>query len=341
MSHVDDGTLHAYLDGELPAVEQARVEAHVADCPACRARLEEERALIERASHLLGLAQPPERAAPPLHQLRQPRLIWRLRFPLAWAASLVLAVGLGYYAAGAGRTYSSFESLATSDSTAASNVLGYRDRALGTPAESKGPQREAERQRARAADANQVDELALASKTRALAEAAPSVSNAQPAVREEQQVADSAARAPVAAAPAAPRPNPSANLDAAVVTGAAAQPGAAEWPIIEREPARRLLGADPVGVPGLPVRTIRRSPSGDGVVVVEQQVDSATVIQLFQQRVATQEGVLVRGAAPAAAQGAFKREALARFVGSLRVEITGRLAVDSLNKLLEQARPIP
>src|SRR5213593_1334014 len=100
MSHVDVGTLHAYLDGELTPVERARLEAHVAECVACRTRLDEERALIERASSLLGLAQPPERAVPPLHQLRRPRLAWRLRVPVAWAASVVLALGLGYYVGG-------------------------------------------------------------------------------------------------------------------------------------------------------------------------------------------------------------------------------------------------
>ena len=32
MSHVDEGTLHAYLDGELPSVERAALEA----CPHVR-----------------------------------------------------------------------------------------------------------------------------------------------------------------------------------------------------------------------------------------------------------------------------------------------------------------
>src|SRR5207244_2498041 len=49
MSHVDDGTLHAYLDGELSPAEVQGVEAHLAQCPACRGRLDEERALITRA----------------------------------------------------------------------------------------------------------------------------------------------------------------------------------------------------------------------------------------------------------------------------------------------------
>src|SRR2546422_11315884 len=50
MSHVDDGQLHAYLDAELPQAEAWRLEAHLGECPARRGRLEEQRALIARAS---------------------------------------------------------------------------------------------------------------------------------------------------------------------------------------------------------------------------------------------------------------------------------------------------
>src|SRR5439155_15691994 len=50
MSHVDEGTLHAYLDGELPSSERVALEAHLAQCATCRAGLEEERALRARAS---------------------------------------------------------------------------------------------------------------------------------------------------------------------------------------------------------------------------------------------------------------------------------------------------
>src|SRR5205809_3672386 len=96
MSHVDDGALHAYLDGELSPLESQDVEAHIAQCPGCRGRLEEERALIARADELLGLAAPPDRATPPFRPGdREPpvRLWWRVRLPLAWAATVVLALG--------------------------------------------------------------------------------------------------------------------------------------------------------------------------------------------------------------------------------------------------------
>src|SRR5437879_7810887 len=36
MSHVDEGTLHAYLDGELPSAERATLEAHLEGCATCR-----------------------------------------------------------------------------------------------------------------------------------------------------------------------------------------------------------------------------------------------------------------------------------------------------------------
>src|SRR5207247_2452417 len=73
---------------------------HLAQCPACRGRLDEERALITRAGELLALAAPPDRELPPFRRVlfRSPtRLWWKVRLPLAWAATLVLALGIGTY----------------------------------------------------------------------------------------------------------------------------------------------------------------------------------------------------------------------------------------------------
>src|SRR6266513_4498846 len=100
MSHVDDGTLHAYLDGELAPAEVQGVDAHLAQCPACRERLDVERALIPRAGELLALAAPPERELPPFragHVKPPARAWWRVRQPLAWAATVVVALGIGTY----------------------------------------------------------------------------------------------------------------------------------------------------------------------------------------------------------------------------------------------------
>jgi hypothetical protein len=336
MSHVDDGALHAYLDGELPPVERARLEAHVAECPACRTQLEEERALLERASQLLGLAQPVERPAPPMHQLRRPRLVWRLRVPIAWAASVTLALGLGYYLRGPSVQFAPQVASREVDSAARPAAYDLRDRAVGPPPAVPQSPPAASGLAAPRAERRSADQVATrqdqpADRANAAAPAAGVASVPEAKVR-----------------PATPLPVPSAAIatypPAADLSEARGRLVATEWPIIRPGPARELLGADPVGVPGLAVRNIRRSPTGD-VVLVEQTLDSATVIQLFQQRMEDEvvTGRLYRSAAPrAAAPSRFAgTERLARFIGGVRVEIAGPLSADSLNRLLEQVKPIP
>lgn len=105
MSHVDEGALHAYLDGALdalPASEAARIRQHLAECETCARRLEEERALREEAADILAGADPGVGAVVPLEELRR-RAGARARVgpssrlrQLTWAASLVLAVGAGW-----------------------------------------------------------------------------------------------------------------------------------------------------------------------------------------------------------------------------------------------------
>src|SRR5213075_2866884 len=98
--------------------------------------------------------------------------------------------------------------------------------------------------------------------------------------------------APVAVAPSAARD--SLMLEAVVVSGAQSgvvaqlrgRASTTSWPIISSGTAHSLLGTDPVGLPGL-ARKIRRDPANNGTVVVEQQIDSATTIQIFQQQNAT------------------------------------------------------
>lgn len=320
MSHVDEGALHAYLDGELPAAERAALEAHVAACSACGARLADERALVERASQLLGLAQPAERPAPPLHQLRQRRVMWRLRMPLAWAASIVLALSMGYYLRGP-----------------ESRVIPQAAAPVATESEEQGAANQADRR---------ADELTRGTPARVSANStehfvAPTPAPAAGVVAIEPPAVLRDAASVTAVVPSARvAVEPRAEADLSSARGRLV---ATEWPIIRREPARQILGTDPVGVPGLAVRGIRRSPLGDGTVLVEQQLDSTTVIQLYQRPALAERN----GFAAPAPQAYRARDSysavnrLARFVGRLRVEIAGPLSQDSLNRLLEQVKPIP
>lgn len=97
MSHLEEGTLHALLDGEIPSSDLAPIQAHLAACAECRARLEEERGLLSEADTLVGALEVPASTGA---ARSKPRVSWRRISQLAWAASVLAAIGLGYYARG-------------------------------------------------------------------------------------------------------------------------------------------------------------------------------------------------------------------------------------------------
>ena len=54
MQHLDEGTIHAWLDGALDAEESARVEQHAGECGECAAAVAEARGLVAGASRILS-----------------------------------------------------------------------------------------------------------------------------------------------------------------------------------------------------------------------------------------------------------------------------------------------
>jgi len=97
MSHLDEGQLHALLDGELDETEVAAAEAHLAACAECRRELAEAREFAAGADDLIEAVDLPTatRAVTRAPKAAAPRFNWR---NVAWAASLVFAVGLGWMA---------------------------------------------------------------------------------------------------------------------------------------------------------------------------------------------------------------------------------------------------
>ena len=347
MSHVDEGTLHAYLDGELPSAERTALEAHLAECATCRANLTEERALRERATALLGSARPAERPAPPLEQLRREskRAPWHVRRSFAWAASIALALGIGYYLRN--------PVAEMAPATTPAPEFGLYDRQAAPfatqPAKAPPGRRPAPPPRPPAA----ADEVTQMMEKDSAA--------TRVALRSNESLTHAGPPSAVAAAAVRPRADsPSANLPTVDGVLADRNPPAlapanargaynrsarelvdTAWPVINQPAARSILGAEPVGLPGLTTRKIRRSPGSDGTVVVEQSLDASTVIQIFQR--AASAGSL-SDSTSYGYTGGFERaraNRLARFVGRLRVEITGPLSADSLNRLLEQVAPLP
>ncbi len=353
MSHVDEGTLHAYLDGELPSSERVALEAHLAQCATCRAGLEEERALRARASTLLGSARPPERAIPPFEALRRAprRLPWHVRTPFAWAASIALALGLGYYlrtpGAGGPATTNAPQPVIVAEDRAAS--VDRQKASAPAATVSEGRRRApVPRPTEQVAHVNQPGDsgaanVSLRDEAQA-AQAKPRIANAPESVaarlgRETLRLdaVTVTARGEPTAAPTparAERERAAAQAPNVFIDGSVVQPLTAKtWPVIDRRVATLLLGDEaPVGLPGLSVRDFRRAPGNDGTIVVEQALDSSTVIQIFQRPASN--------AARPDSGYAFSR-LFARFVGRLRVEIAGPVSVDSLNRLLEQVKPLP
>ncbi|MGD8277428.1 MAG: zf-HC2 domain-containing protein [Gemmatimonadota bacterium] len=132
MSHVDNGLIHAWLDGALMPGDPKRTafEEHLELCDECRARVEAERRIRDRAADVLKSVAPDAVRVEPFEQMIARRRAERAaaeavpaapddvpgrvdtappataapsrrrrRFvPLAWAASLLMAVSAGWFA---------------------------------------------------------------------------------------------------------------------------------------------------------------------------------------------------------------------------------------------------
>ena len=122
MSHLDEGTLHALLDGELDLAEVSEIQTHLGTCVACGSRLQEVRQVLAEADRLVGAVEmppgagrpkpEPPRTSSPNRPFREPE-IWdtpvlllpdsadalarrrRWMRALRWAAMIVVVIGAG------------------------------------------------------------------------------------------------------------------------------------------------------------------------------------------------------------------------------------------------------
>ena len=101
MRHIPEEELHAYLDQGLSRTQCVEIESHLADCASCRALRDGIAALRDRTTALLARLAPPRKGLPAFESLRkraaeEASLRRRRLQRVAWAASLVAAVGLGW-----------------------------------------------------------------------------------------------------------------------------------------------------------------------------------------------------------------------------------------------------
>jgi hypothetical protein len=324
MTHLDEGLLHAYLDGELSG-ERPEVEQHLADCGECRERLQAARRLREQAREILGAAGPTNLSAPPFERVLQRARGQgrRARTPasviLAWAASLAVAVTAGWYARGllVTRAVSPAAELARAPAVAA------QPPAPAAPA-TKRPE-------VPAGNLPVADRAQRPSSTVVAAAAAEKVGAATGTIGEQVNAAPAPAAAAklVVAQEAAPEPaERAARARAQLASPVVLNP--AGWTAVNQRAAEERLGGPIATVPDLPLLGYAVSGTGPTTVVRTIQVLGAgATVELYQRRA----GAPMKSAAAAAAPGSGTASLTVSWEG-YSVTGTAPVPADSLRRLL-------
>lgn len=352
MPHVDDGTLHALLDGALRSEDPERaaaIEHHLAGCPDCRARLEAADELRGRAAGILAAATPEATAGADFNDVlaRSGRTGGRRHAPAAlrrqarwirnaaWAASLVLALGTGYLL----RDLTESPSAIVRDRDPQSEVTGPTQPVAGDAGEARA--------RPPAAGAPAPAPAGADEDAASADDAGSEAIRARGAARAEEGVTaggrallDSSTGAADPAAPTASAPR------AGEVSSMARTAEDAEvWSVATLSEARRALAGPVYRLPRAEILEIYVS-SGEGrrAVMTRQRLESGIPVQVVQR---WGEGAAApdteRNAEKAASdQGALPRPEVARTTrGDYVLEVTGSLPAALLEILAESAIPAP
>ena len=329
MRHIPEDELHAYLDQGLSRSQCVEIESHLAGCPSCQALRDGIAALRDRTTALLARLAPPPRVPPAFEVLRHraaevaSRRRRRLHL-LAWVASVVLAVGLGW----------------TASSFVRSGERPSR-RAVITPA-AEPPVRTA------AMDARRDSSAApLPAARRAPAAPAP-----RPAarVRTIASPSDSSRAAQREAALSVLNPKPAVELtrlDGPSGRGEVELDGM--WRTMSWDGAKAAAGERLPHIEGLPVMRVQVQSNEDGarpVMVVAQRLSSGQVIrtiegpatdvsQLLSRRAMTDvDSLFLPGDSRRGDDAA--AHAMAMQVGDRMLAITGDLPSDSLRAMIRR-----
>ena len=351
MQHLDEGTIHSWLDGALSADEAARVEAHVKECPQCATAVAEARGFIAGASRILTALDNAPRGVIPVAapKKRFDPLVWRV----AATVLVVASASLLLFRDGGREAPSATVNVDTvSSSTAAGSVAGVapaapaRDEAIGptdktaptavrpsgAAAEFKSPITKQDnasvgnrRPSVGVTERSGAREVAADNSAKKLAAVTPGVADAgitspqasQPTVteRENRPPADQKGRVATGIAPSSPGYAGAAAAAPPAVTSLGA-------------PSRILLrGPMPLNArSGQPPLKVVGTPRTFGAKVTLYEVAPGDTVTLREELDVRLEGAVVAGAAPQARQAVEKSAAAERVK---RADTTGVNAADS------------
>jgi hypothetical protein len=364
MSHVDEGRLSEYLDRRIEgSSDRGEIERHLAECAECRERLEEVRAIRERAAHLLSVATPAQVAMPQFAEIearararRAPQRVLAMRrlTALGWAATIVLAVGVGWLARGSfGFGGSESEPLANRATAAAAETAKApgQDSPVSADAAGRAPEGGAA-----------FSQTAPAPEPRRAEPQVPALGNVaereQPAAAAKVGAAEGIrTRQAVAGVVVAAEERPDALGRGDVVVDSAANElleradealRAKSWTGTTAQDAARHLGGPPHTVDGLPIESIRIGHvDGAPAVTVVQILPGGEQLEIVQWRsgdVESREEQLrmaeeaARAQAPAAPTAGVRRSELVATRDGLVLVIRAAIASDSLAVLAGRVR---
>lgn len=313
MPHVDEGTLHALLDGALRSEDPVgadAAEAHLETCADCRALLERAAALRGRSAEVLELLEPA--VVPDFEEVLvragaaaggRRRLARQARWTrgLAWAATIVIALGTGYLIRDrlsperAAMTRAADEAATTVESSAgeAPDVMEAADAPPAADAETEA---DVNAERPVGGDATVPSTPRTTSREAAAAPTParqPEVGEAADApVSEPGPEGDAADGVDAGDRALSPAPDPfqmpeRIALESIIVTGVAAPAGA--------EPGPRVVSAaEALDILGAPLLVLPRAELGE--ITADEDADGAFVVSL--QRVADGAEIRVTQRAP-------------------------------------------
>jgi len=335
MRHIPEDELHAYLDQGLSRTQCVEIESHLADCPSCRAMRDGIAALRDRTTALLSRLAPRRSLPPVFDSLRQraDEVVSRRRrriHVMAWAASLVAAVGLGWVSSSVvragGARHPATPAVASAPAPAPDGTIP------SVPVRNVGPK---PRPRGDARAENAADSARPVRPTRKSAEVvSPS--------------ADSASASARAAALSVLDPQPAPELTQLERPGSSGELDGM-WRTMSWDGAKAEAGEHLPHIDGLPVVQVQVQSGEQGsrpVMVVAQQLSSGQVIRTIEGPATDVSQLLSRRAMAdvdslflprdSAGLGADASHAMAMQVGDRMLAITADLPSDSLRAMIRR-----
>jgi hypothetical protein len=137
MQHLDEGTIHAWIDGELSPEQASEIETHVAGCRECAAMVAEARGLVAASTRILtALDDVPGGVVPSVPDIAPAQSVrrrWYQRTDLRAAAALLFVAGASLLVTRKGTdTATTRAMIATVDKSQSAPVAGAEKAAAGS-----------------------------------------------------------------------------------------------------------------------------------------------------------------------------------------------------------------